>query len=293
MVLISRPRTNSDDERSIKRLPAKMEKVDGNTIFPEPPVTPIIYWNRPTEWDDVYPDESVLKSVRWPMKTSVYCHQCCHPFDGVPVPLPDTFDPVRKVYHCRGNFCSWQCAKAYNINDMNSMYGKGNRNMFIAILAHLTWVKYRNPYKKPVANSSTLKTYATYSIDPAPPRQNLNIFGGRMTIEEYRKGFFGIVPPDEAVEGKPFLISRNSLLLPFVQTSNETLEKTMLSTPMSTGCAVTKMIDTSNAHLHSNSFCDKLNKAKLEKIVMKRKRDTSNNNTLMSTMGVIVETKKR
>lgn len=294
--LCSRPRSDSDDERVIRRIPVKKELTIENNVerilFPVAPTVPIVYWNRPSDSKDVYSGEDLMKCIRWPIKTETVCFQCCHPFDGVPVPLPDTYDTRRKVYKCKGNFCSWQCSKSYNLNQTKN-FGKGNRNMYISLLAHQTWIKYRKNTK----HFENMKTYCTYSINPAPSRELLQMFGGSMSIEEYRKGFYGIIPPEEALEDKPFITFSNRLLLPFTSTgttgTTELIEPSKPISSSSIGLSTTKQIDTSNAHRHSNNFCNTLNKAKTDKVVMKRKRAVGSKNTLMSTMGVVIETKKR
>lgn len=157
--------------------------------------------------------------------------------------------------------------------------------MYIALLAHRTWVKYREEACK------SLKTYAMYCIHPSLPKEVLKDFGGNMTIEEYRKGFFGIIPPSEAKVGKPFVTFRQTLLLPFVKQDGNSGGETSNPTK-----PVTQKIDTSMVHRYSNAFCEKLNKAKSgnnPNTIMKRKRESSSKNTLMSTMGVKIETKKR
>lgn len=37
------------------------------------------------------------------------CWHCCHPFEGEKMCLPRAFDPVEKVYHVYGCFCSPSC----------------------------------------------------------------------------------------------------------------------------------------------------------------------------------------
>lgn len=254
-----------------------------------PTEIPIVSWNRPVEEVDDFNDfDDVLKCVSWPSSTTLLCHHCCYSFDGVPVPLPQSYDGLRKVYHCRGNFCSWQCAKAYN-NRQTPPSGRGNRNMYIAILAHRTWVKHMEHTTTRKENQE-MKTYATYCIHPSPPREVLQVFGGDMTIEEYRKGLFGIVPPSEARVGKPFLTIRQKLSLPFVDTTEKNKDMKINLNPTR---PVTQKIDTSTVHKYSNAFCQKLNKAKTDETIMKRKREVGLKNTLMSTMGVVIETKKR
>lgn len=273
------PRTTEDDRRSIKRLPAKGNKV------PLPTERPIVSWSHPVESGACLDFEDNLSCFTWPSSSTILCHNCCFSFDGVPVPLPQSYDALRKVYHCRGNFCSWQCSKAYNIRQTPPS-GRGNRNMYIAILAHKTWAKYRENLDSGALEN--LETYALYCIQPSLPREALKVFGGDMTIEEYRKGFFSIIPPSEAKVEKPFLTLRKMLVLPFVQDDKK--DGTNPNKP------VTKKIDTSTVHRYSNAFCAKLNNAKdgkTDKTIMKRKRAINSDNTLMSTMGVVIETKKR
>ena len=286
MTISFRPRTTQDDDKSIRRISAERGSL------PMPTQVPIISWNRPvTEEDqDNVSFDDVLKCVSWPLSTTLLCHHCCYSFDGVPVPLPQSYDALRKVYHCRGNFCSWQCAKAYN-NRQTPPSGRGNRNMYIAILAHRTWVKYKKSGRTR-QEEEAMKTYAMYCIQPSPPKEVLEAFGGDMTIEEYRVGLFGIVPPSEAVVGKPFLTLRQKLLLPFVDTNSE--KNADVPKNLNPGKPVTQKIDTSSLHKYSNAFCAKLNKAKTDQSsIMKRKRELNPANTLMSTMGVVIQTKKR
>ena len=283
MTVTFRPRTTEDDERSIRRLKSE------SGSLPMPTKIPIVSWNRPVQDGDNFNDfDNVLKCVSWPLSTTLLCHNCCYSFDGVPVPLPQSYDSLRKVYHCRGNFCSWQCAKAYN-NRQTPHSGRGNRNMYIAILAHRTWVKYRKGCRTR-EQEQAMETYATYCIQPSLPREVLQVFGGDMTIEEYREGLFGIVPPSEAIVGKPFLTIRQKLSLPFVQANEENKDVKINLNPSR---PVTQKIDTSTVHKYSNAFCVKLNKAKSDQTIMKRKREMNSKNTLMSTMGVVIETKKR
>lgn len=279
MSVTFRPRTTQDDSRSIRRL-----KCESGSL-PMPTKIPIVSWSRPVQDSDSYDFDNVLKCVSWPLSTTLLCHNCCYSFDGVPVPLPQSYDSLRKVYHCRGNFCSWQCAKAYN-NRQTPPAGRGNRNMYIAILAHRTWVKYRKDIRTR-EQEEAMKTYATCCIQPSLPREVLQVFGGDMTIEEYREGLFGIIPPSEAIVGKPFLTIRQRLSLPFVQANQGAKTSLNPSRP------ITQKIDTSTVHRYSNAFCAKLNKAKSDQTIMKRKREVNSKNTLMSTMGVVIETKKR
>lgn len=108
------------------------------------------------------------KKNAWPVHTNVYCWWCCHPFNTQPVSLPirlhnDKFELI-------GCFCSYNCACSYN----NAFSGGkvAERNS----LLHTMYRKLHNA--------------KNVIIKPAPPKEILTIFGGKITIDEYRKESF-------------------------------------------------------------------------------------------------------
>lgn len=302
-----RPRTSEDDQRLIKCIPPIVQ-IEGNVIvIPEKSMNPVVSWSREIKSgtaNEKDVDAYLLNCTKWPRQTKTLCHHCCHSFDTVPVPLPMKFDSVRNVYHCRGNFCSWQCAKAYNMT-VTPQRGQGNRNMNISLLAYRLWVKYKT--KDCNRDNKRILNFARFNIDPAPPKEVLDVFGGDVTIDDYRKGFFGIVVPEEALVGKPFLTIRHKLHLPFSTINSSTFESKTCeiknenvsggaSGIMSTRNNYThglRTIESSSVHEHSNAFCERLNNASVGNSIMKRKRQDDNKPTLFNTMGVKVKPKKK
>lgn len=112
-----------------------------------------------------------------------HCMWCCHPFIGPPVGIPvnvthasltrmhDEDDPMATLCNvaCTGNFCSYECAAAYNFS---SECGSIN---------HRTFERYC--LLNALANGSS----SNYVL-PAPDRWTLDVFGGTMDIEQFRKG---------------------------------------------------------------------------------------------------------
>jgi hypothetical protein len=109
----------------------------------------------------------VVKEEEWPAQTDVCCWWCCHTFDNSPCTLPTKYDPLRKRYTFTGIFCSWSCVKAYNFDRTDHRLGE--RVGLISML-----IKQLHSCEECV------------SIKPAPHRQCLKMFGGYMTIEEFR-----------------------------------------------------------------------------------------------------------
>lgn len=104
----------------------------------------------------------------WPAHTNVYCWWCCHPFNTQPVSLPIRLH--NEKFELMGCFCSYNCTCSYN----NSFSGGkvAERNSLLHTM-----------YRK-------LHNVKNVVIKPAPPKEILTIFGGKITIDEYRKESF-------------------------------------------------------------------------------------------------------
>ena len=116
----------------------------------------------------------------WPESTNTHCWWCCHQFDGVPCALPEYYK--KDKFYVNGCFCSFNCTASYN-------FSKNDDDIWERYsLLNLMYKKlYNNKYSK---------------INLAPPREILKMFGGYMSIEEFRenslkneKTFVLIKPP--------------------------------------------------------------------------------------------------
>ena len=100
------------------------------------------------------------------MAVPLHCWWCCHPWDGPDVHLPIRYDDRTKKFTTQGHFCSFECAKAYGADVGGSRWGE--------------MLEYLSLYRKHSAGK-----YVPTIM--APKRQTLKIFGGPLTIEEFRK----------------------------------------------------------------------------------------------------------
>jgi hypothetical protein len=112
----------------------------------------------------------------WPINTNIYCMWCCHPFDWSPCAIPQSY--IDEKFMVSGCYCSFNCAASYIFNEKVSTM----------------WEKYS------LLNLMYKKIYGTpfVKIPLAPPRQLLKIFGGILTIEEFRENsqkFYKVVEP--------------------------------------------------------------------------------------------------
>jgi hypothetical protein len=96
-----------------------------------------------------------------PDRTSVACFWCCHSFDWKPVVLP-----VRdqgEYIQVQGNFCCPECAMAHLFEAKQDSYARWEQ---LSLLNRI---------------------YSTTApIRPAPAKQILKLFGGPLSIDEYR-----------------------------------------------------------------------------------------------------------
>ena len=98
-----------------------------------------------------------------PESTDIACMWCCHSFTGTPVVMPISEDDG--VWHIYGNYCSPECC----LSDI----------LHVRIDTHIRWER-------------TALLHRLYSneiggrIYPAPDRAVLRLFGGPLTIEQFR-----------------------------------------------------------------------------------------------------------
>lgn len=115
---------------------------------------------------------TLMKSFRetetWPQRTHCFCWWDSHPFTSQPVAIPTSYNPVNKTFQVMGCFCSFQCALAYKKYDRN--LDSVDTSLLYFFFNKIT------PSKVNVTN-----------LKPAPPRQMLNIFGGSLSIDQYRE----------------------------------------------------------------------------------------------------------
>jgi hypothetical protein len=128
----------------------------------------------------------LYSSNSWPKRTDIHCWWCCYSFDTVPIPLPRKINNKQRSmleledniddFEVKGCFCSFNCALAYsNTYDLKN-------------LQYLVLFFFKRIYK--INNPSTSKEFIrSFSIKPAPPKEVLKIFGGPISISEYRKSF--------------------------------------------------------------------------------------------------------
>ena len=113
----------------------------------------------------------------WITNTNICCWWCCHQFENSPCSIPSKYK--NNLFHVYGCFCSFNCALSYNFNTPNDK--KWERVSLLYLL-----------YKK-------IHNVKNISLKYAPDRECLKMFGGIMSIEEFRnsknKSYQIVYPP--------------------------------------------------------------------------------------------------
>jgi hypothetical protein len=125
----------------------------------------------------------------WPLTTSIWCWNCCHPFDSVPVPIPHMYDDRRNVLMSCGCFCSWSCAERHVLEGKDGEYS----------CTMLTLLRL-----KVLGGLGTQRM----GIRAAPPRTALAVFGGKLSIEQFRKGFKVLYPENMLFPSQDVTVER-------------------------------------------------------------------------------------
>lgn len=145
-----------------------------------------------TETKKAQSSESESQERVWPYSSQYLCWHCCHPFNTIPVFLPVPEPTSSSGYHLSGNFCSWNCVKAYYFYSCQDKR-KATSVQVIALLAFLTYHRPRYCNMPTSKHSSVCPCLDVYKgLKMAPRKEVLVKFGGTVPIQTYRKGFMMI-----------------------------------------------------------------------------------------------------
>lgn len=95
----------------------------------------------------------------------MWCWWCCHECPGEELRMPYKHDALRNKFYTTGCFCSWSCMKAYNLT-----YNRVRSSIIACNMVLLYKQKYGH----------------VDAIPCAPSRYALSVFGGKLSIEEFR-----------------------------------------------------------------------------------------------------------
>ena len=148
--------------------------------------------------------DNYIVNNEWCDKINIHCWWCCHTFDTVPIGMPYEYDSYLKKFRVKGIYCSFACMLADNeiklihakykslvqslYKRLTGCFSVGSKEMYIKILKlKYDLNKYFDGNIDIQDNFIKNMLYFTeYKLEKAPPKCILQIFGGKLTIEEYR-----------------------------------------------------------------------------------------------------------
>lgn len=105
-----------------------------------------------------------LKKNNWPRATDIRCWWCTYQFDGTPCSVPYKYDG--EEFYVYGCFCSFECSMAHIVENVKDK--KWEKAALLNLMFKIIHGK-------------------DSPIESAPPKEILIDYGGKMTIEMYRK----------------------------------------------------------------------------------------------------------
>jgi hypothetical protein len=163
-----------------------------------------VLWNDDTIVDvfrnPIYSYEECLK---WPPSNheELVCQHCCMKPVTTPVPICVDYEKKTDTYFCQGFFCGFPCAKAYILDSFR--FTAGEPLMF---LDHMAF------------NAFGHKA----DIVPAPPRNRLKMFGGDLSVDEFRSGIAAMdVQLSKPITSAPLLYERRTVQASIPQATNK------------------------------------------------------------------------
>lgn len=108
----------------------------------------------------------------WPETTDVCCWHCCHSFETVPISIPRIMSQSDKstYYEVYGVFCSVNCAKKFVLER------KSYDQQQVLMQLH-----------EMCCSVFGIPSIDVFTAKEAPPRFFLKMFGGNLSIEEFRE----------------------------------------------------------------------------------------------------------
>ena len=136
----------------------KVNPIQENTQEQQPTID---FYNLKSTLLIQYKESSEIKTI--PSSSDIACFWCCHTFTNRPVILPIRDTGEHLIVH--GNFCCPECACAYLFDIRQD--------------SHTRWEQLSLLYR-------VYGEVCEGKIHPAPSKQTLKLFGGNLSIQEYR-----------------------------------------------------------------------------------------------------------
>lgn len=165
--------TDNDDD-IILQLPISQNKINSivntnnnNKVLEPSPYENICYFTNDVENISCDNEFYHNNTLNYDDKKKPCCFWCCHTIDNIVFGMPYNYDSLNDIFYIIGSFCSLQCANAHNFCVNAGSDKVWEVNSWIQMLGKRHGI--------------------TGVIRPAPSRYLLEMFGGTISIEEFRE----------------------------------------------------------------------------------------------------------
>jgi len=168
---------DNEDDDIILQLPISQNKINtiisndknDNKIVEPTPYESMCYFTNDAENiscdNEYYQTNNNFNNIE--NKNNSCCFWCCHSINDTAYGMPYNYDTINDTFYVLGTFCSLQCTNAYNFSINCGSDKVWEINSWIQMIA---------------------KRYGFINIiRPAPSRYLLKMFGGNLTIEDFRE----------------------------------------------------------------------------------------------------------
>lgn len=145
-----------------------------------------------------------IENDSWLHSTNICCWWCCHNFDTIPIGIPVKYNLKTNKFIVKGVFCTFGCMVAYN-----KIHKTSTKSLIRFLYSKLTGclnVPNKQDYKEHLGKILNLSIFgdnqvykdnyinglisvSSDTIQEAPPQAALKIFGGELSITEFRNSF--------------------------------------------------------------------------------------------------------
>lgn len=144
-----------------------------------------------------------IENKSWLHSTKINCWWCCHNFDTVPIGIPVKYNVNMNKFTVKGIFCTFGCMTTYN--KLHKVSTKALIKFLYSKLTGCLNVPNKQDYKEHLEKILDLSIFGNQDykdsyinglvqvssdrIQDAPHQSALKMFGGELTIEEFRNSF--------------------------------------------------------------------------------------------------------
>ena len=174
------------EERVVTRVEKSVGKLESDEVY----MRDIGFEEDTKDYFKVLKKAKILKMIEsektkkeWDLFSDRCCFYCTEKFETVPIGIPVKY--FRGKFHCRDNFCSFNCAAAYIFRGGDIQY-QFKKWEYYSLLCLMAW-----KIQKEICDSlGQDKKNISMKVKLAEDRNLLKKYGGPLTIDQFRRNYY-------------------------------------------------------------------------------------------------------